>query len=93
MSDSELCSTHRSGWRAACSTSAFRHSDHPADMPDRSELGHMRTRAYAGRRKHLSRRDVGGVFGARYCATDIGRIITQGVAGLKCSCRRSRVQD
>ena len=31
------------GWRAACSTSAFPHGDHPADMPDRSELGHEAT--------------------------------------------------
>ena len=53
-------------------------------------MGHLRTCTYAGRRKHLSRRDVGGVSGARYCATDIGRIITQGVTGLKWSCRRSR---
>jgi hypothetical protein len=30
------------GCRAACSMSAFPHSDHAADMPDRSELGHER---------------------------------------------------
>ena len=31
--------SHKSGMAPACSTSAFPHSDHPADMPDRSELG------------------------------------------------------
>jgi hypothetical protein len=36
--------SHKSGSRAACSISAFPHSDHAADMPDRSELGHFRTR-------------------------------------------------
>jgi hypothetical protein len=33
------------GCRAACPMSAFPHSDHAADMPDRSELGHKETHA------------------------------------------------
>src|ERR1700674_2521112 len=31
--------THKLGWRAACSMSAFPQSDHTADIPDRSEFG------------------------------------------------------
>ena len=44
MRDSELA-VYCTNWgrRAACSTSAFPHSDHPADIPGGSELGHKPT--------------------------------------------------
>ena len=57
--------SHKSGWRAACSTSAFPLSDHPADMPERSELSHCVEKVRVSTRSNLF--SAAGAFLGRGC--------------------------